>query len=240
MNKKILSCFALIMFAASVSAANEGSVYDVVAIKNSSIKIDGQVNEAVWDSVPAISGSFHYPWENIKAPETVFKAFHDNTNLYFSFIVTDKDVLVDDNWQGESTVDNEDRVEIFFGGTKIEQPDNYNISPYYAIEVDAKGRVHDYSVVYYRHFDSEWKLPGLQTAAVQSPTGYSVEGAIPLKFLRDAKLINNNRMKTGLFRAEFSKKGSDINMQWISWVSPATDYPEFHVESAFGIFRFLD
>lgn len=240
MNKKILSCFALLSYAASVSAVNEGMVYDVVAIKNPSIKIDGQLNEVVWNSIPAISGMFHYPWEQVKAPDTVFKAFHDDTNFYFSFVVTDEEVLVEEKWQGESTVDNEDRVEIFFGGQKIEQPEDYAIAPYYAIEIDAKGRVHDYRVVYYRHFDNDWNLPGLKTATVQTSTGYHVEGLIPLRFLRESKLINDGRMSTGLFRAEFSKKGSDINMRWISWVSPETGYPEFHVESAFGLLRFLD
>jgi hypothetical protein len=240
MNKKLLSCFAMLSFVPTVYAVNTGAIYDVDLVKNPSVAIDGQLNEAAWHNASEINGMFHFPWEKQKAPDTKFKAFHDGNTLYFSFEVVDKEVLVDEEWKDESTVDNEDRVEIFFGGGKIDQPDNYNMQPYYAVEVDARGRVHDYSVVYYRHFDSNWKMPGLKTAAVQTSNGYVVEGSIPLKSLRDAKLIQDGRMNVGLFRAEFSKKGDETQMQWISWVSPATDYPDFHVESAFGTFRLIE
>ncbi|MBR0574298.1 MULTISPECIES: sugar-binding protein [Pasteurellaceae] len=216
--------------------------YDVIFIKNPTISTNKIPNEQTWQSIPEISGSLNYPWEAIQAPKTVFKAFHDGISLYFNFVVEDKDVLVEDGWKSdESTVDAEDRVEMFFAGTSVDQPDNYKLHKYYSVEVDAKGRVHDYSVEYYRHLDSKWNLKGLNTTGIQTEKGYIIQGSIPLESLRNLQLIReDNTMRVGVFRAEFSKTSSkETKMQWISWVDPNTTYPDFHVDSAFGVFRFL-
>ncbi len=250
--KQKMSIFAvsLLTVAVNVNASGvdatvngKGSAqYDVVLAKKAAVKVDGVLDEKIWSTVPEISGSFGYPWEAIQAPKTVFKAFHNGESLYFSFTVEDKGVLLGDKWKpDESSVDDEDRVEMFFAGGSIDQPDDYKLPTYYAVEVDAKGRVHDYSTVYYRHLDSTWNLKGLSTAGVKTDKGYTVEGMIPIASLRDLKLIRaDSTTRVGLFRAEFSKADAEkIRMQWISWVDPNTTYPDFHVNSAFGVFRFL-
>ncbi len=216
--------------------------YDVIAVENPTLNVDGKLDETCWTDIPEISGSFNYPWEAIQTPKTVFKGFHDGTYFYFSFVVEDKEVLVEDGWNAdESTVDVEDRVEIFFAGGSVDQPDDYKLAPYYSFEVDAKGRVHDYSAVYYRHLDSTWNLKGLKAAGVITESGYIVEGAVPIASLKDLNLLRkDSTIRAGIFRAEFSTAGSEIKMQWISWVDPNTTYPDFHVDSAFGVFRFLD
>ncbi len=252
MMKQKIAVFALSLLAVAVSANASGvdatvngrgsAQYDVVLAKDAAIKVDGVLDETVWSAVPEISGSFNYPWEAVQAPKTTFKAFHNGKSLYFSFAVEDKAVLLEDQWKAdESSVDNEDRVEMFFAGGSVDQPDNYKLPTYYAVEVDAKGRVHDYSAVYYRHLDSAWNLKGLTTAGAKTDKGYTVEGMIPLASLRDLKLIRADKTaRVGLFRAEFSKADAEkIHMQWISWVDPNTSYPDFHVDSAFGVFRFL-
>ncbi len=215
--------------------------YDVILVESPTIEVDGALDEEIWAAVPELSGSLNYPWEAVQAPKTVFKAFHDGRTLYFSFVVEDREVLVEDEWKSdESTVNDEDRVEIFFAGGSVDQPDDYNLATYYAIEVDAQGRVHDYSAVYYRHLDSNWNLKDLKTAGIETESGYLVEGSIPLASLQELQLIREDKtMRAGVFRAEFSKAGSEIQMQWISWVDPNTTYPDFHVDSAFGVFRFL-
>lgn len=226
----------------SISTNEATAQYDVVKKSDTDIKIDGKLDEDVWEEVPTINGGFHYPWEDKEAPNTVFKAFHDTTNLYFSFVATDKNVVVEDDWKDdESTVDDEDRVELFFAGSAIDQPGAEGIEKYYGIEVDPKGRVHDYSIVYYRDFDSKWNLEGLETNATVTDDGYIVEGKVPISSLEELKLINNNVMRVGVFRAEFSKEDNseDLIMQWISWINPKTAQPDFHVDSAFGEFRFL-
>ena len=119
--------------------------YDVVK-RDGALSLDGKVDEAVWADVPAISGAFHFPWMTQEAPRTVFKGFSDGQDFYFSFVVRDKQVLAAEQWQDESTVDGEDRVELFFAGAPVDRPGEDGMERYYAIEVDPKGRGHDYSI----------------------------------------------------------------------------------------------
>lgn len=213
--------------------------YDVIN-QTADITIDGKTDEKVWQDIGAIDGEFHYPWLDIAAPRTVFKAFHDSNNFYFRFVVKDKDIVVDKTWKNKSTVDNEDRVELFFAPAPIDKTWKSGLPTYYAIEIDPMGRVHDYSTVYYRHLDSSWAMKGLKTAATIQEDGYVVEGSIPLQTLRDLELIDShNIMRTGVYRAEFSRIGKDIDMRWISWVDPKTENPDYHVDSSFGEFRFI-
>lgn len=221
------------------------SNYDVPYLAEQ-VTIDGTLDESVWNQVGAISGSFGFPWEKTAAPITEFRAYHDQTNLYFSFLVRDDDVVTVANWEakGEKTVDDEDRVELFFASGAINEPVSYALPPYYAVEIDPLGRVHDYSVTYYRHFDSNFTLEQAQYAGQQVAIGYLVEGRIPLRALAELGVLRDNQLlRVGVFRAEFSKNSAAENgltMQWISWVDPKTAEPDFHVDSAFGQFRLLD
>lgn len=228
----------------TVTAYNEATTphYDVVFREGKAV-VDGVMDEEVWKNVPALSGGFHFPWDPKEAPLTEFKGYNDGTDFYFAFRVVDGEVLVDEDWKDdESTVDNEDRVELFFAGQYIDKPSPEGMQLYYGIEVDPAGRVHDYSIKYYRDFDSEWNLEGMETAAVQTEEGYVVEGKVPLKSLEDLKLLNNQVMRAGVYRAEFSSpaEGEETPlMEWISWVDPKTETPDYHVASSFGEFRFL-
>ena len=142
-------------------------------------------------------------------------------------------MLAAEQWQDESTVDGEDRVELFFAGAPVDRPGEDGMERYYAIEVDPKGRVHDYSIAYYRQFDGDWSLAGLETKAALTDDGYSVEGKIPLKTLQELHLLRDGLMRTGVFRAEFSpSSGTEPRMEWISWVNPNTPQPDFHVSHA--------
>lgn len=241
MKTRRLLPLALILSTTSLANPPTAAVYDIVK-RNQAAAIDGQLQESLWAEIPAISGNFHYPWEKIEAPRTIFRAYHDGENLYFSFDVSDKDVVaVKSEDKNEKIVDSEDRVELFFAPAAVDQPNENGIPPYYAIEIDPTSRVHDYSIKYYRHFDSAWTMPQLQTGAHIHDKGYSVEGKIPLAVLGELGVLQNDVMRTGVFRAEFSSQQGKTEplMQWISWVNPQTAHPDFHVNAAFGQFRFL-
>lgn len=235
-----------IMLAAVVSGTVCAGTYGVVK-RGGGVTLDGAVDEAVWKDVPAIGGAFLYPWENVEPPATTFKAFHDGDTFYFSFVCKDKQVLVREDWAGErATVDVEDRVELFFAPSPVDKAVDYKLPVYYNVEVDAKGRVHDYSMVFYRaEMNSDWNMPGLKAAGKRTADGYSVEGRIPLSSFRELGLLtgaNGNVIITGAFRAEFSGdvgKPDAIEQRWISWIDPETAVPDFHVESAFGRFVLL-
>lgn len=241
-NRSMLVLFAVfvaMMSVTIVSAQTATSGYDVVYREDAAV-IDGDLTDDVWGNVPTINGDFRYPWEAIEAPGTVFKAYSDKTNFYFAFEVTDEDVVEIADWAGEKTVDDEDRVELFFAAGDVDKPGDNGIPLYYCIEVDPLGRVHDYSVKYYRIFDSEWTMAGLESAAVITDSGYTVEGLIPLAtFAELGMMVLEQPIKVGVYRAEFSKPADELIMQWISWVDPKTVNPDFHVNSSFGEFRFL-
>ena len=238
--KLILGALTSASLIFGTGAALAGPNYDVTKI-GGPIVIDGSVDEDAWKNIPAIEGSFNYPWETDTAPKTTFKAGADAEFFYFSFVVVDADVVVLDEPIGErETVDAEDRVELFFSPSAIDNPVDYKLPTYYAVEVDPVGRVHDYSVVYYRDIDSEWGLKSLKASGKLIRNGYSVEGRIALNELKELALLKSNgNMMTGAYRAEFSKPSDDLITQWISWVDPETVVPDFHVQSSFGNFRFV-
>ncbi|HEY0983609.1 carbohydrate-binding family 9-like protein [Schlesneria sp. T3-172] len=176
---------------------------------------------------------FTFPWSDKPAPPTTFKAKVVGDRLHFSFDVTDSDVICSKEWKGESTVDHEDRVEIFIA------KDN-DLHDYWCIEIDPEGRVHDYYARHYRKFDSKWNCPGLKTLARRTDHGYEVETSLPLATLSDLlgePIQSGSRIRIGLFRAEFygTAEGSrgEANDNWISWVKPTTQNPDFHIPSAF-------
>ncbi len=210
--------------------------YEVVSL-DESIVVDGEL-EPVWSDVSDVK-EFTFPWEDKEAPSTVFRAFVADDTFYFAFEVSDEEILLEDEWVDEKTLDNEDRVELFFAAGDVDKPVNYEIPPYYAIEIDAEGRVHDYVTYYYRDMDNTWNMEGLKTATMREDGLYIVEGSIPLSTFEELGLLQDGVMRVGAFRAEFSKDDQgEIVQEWISWVDPATDVPDFHVDSAFGEFMF--
>ncbi len=213
---------------------NERLAYEV-ATHEFIVDVDGELEE-VWSDVSDIR-ELEFPWDEKEAPETVFRAFVADDIFYFAFEVKDEEILLEETWVDEKTLDNEDRVELFFAASDVDQPVNYEILPYYAIEIDAAGRVHDYLTYYYRNMDNTWNMDGLVTAASIGDNMYIVEGSIPVSSLDELGLIVDGVIRVGVFRAEFSYSDTnEIIQEWISWVDPMTVVPDFHVDSAFGEF----
>jgi len=196
------------------------------------IGIDGSLDEPVWQEVPVVR-EFSFPWENRPAPATEFRSFRDDRTLYFSFRVHDADVVIE-AFNGESTLDREDRVELFFARDDA-------LRHYYCVEVDPCGHVHDYAASFYRRFDSSWNCPGIRTAASRTKQGYVVEGSIPLETLESLGVLSrdaDSSVRAGIFRADFRHgHGAAPEEHWISWIDPGTKEPDFHVPSALGCFR---
>jgi len=229
--------FALILlFSAAGCAGNRcPRTYDVHYLSRAEINIDGIINEPAWKKA-ASEKDFIFPWEQRGAPLTKFRAFCDDEFFYFCFQVHDEEPVFEENFDSESVVDVEDRVEIFFARDE-------KLKEYYCLEVDPLGRVHDYAACYYRKFDSTWKCSGLRTAASITKAGYEVEGSIPLKTLDELglpSLDSGSILRTGLFRAEFSRgEGPEIEQHWISWVDLSKYKPDFHIPAAFGCTRMV-
>ena len=208
--------------------------YQVREVPSASIALDGILDEPEWSRAELLT-DFTFPWEERDAPRTEFRAFCDDTSLYFGFTAWDDDVVVVESapWD-KRLVDGEDRVELFFAA----DPELRN---YYCAEMDPLGRVHDFHASFHRKFDDSWSFPGLRLAAKCLPTGYAVEGSIPLQALRSLGVLVGRDMRVGVYRAEFDHgPGGTPIEHWLSWVDPETPGPEFHVPSSFGAFRLVE
>ncbi len=219
------------LFAASCSSRLPYDGTGVIPkIERADITIDGTLGD--WEHVGRVwsISEFTSPWSaDLIVPKTAFSCFADSTLFYFHFRVMD-DRVTTVPFVEEIDVAEGDRVELFFSGDSL-------LYDYYCLEVNPYGHVLDYRAAYYRNFDEEWNFPGLQVATRITPDGYDVEGAIPLEFIRK---LNPERatgdtlnFRLGVYRAEFTKPGQEENpVQWITWIDPHTEEPDFHVPSS--------
>jgi hypothetical protein len=223
--------------------------YPVRYLPELDIRIDGAAGEADW-SRAELEEDFQFPWKPEAAPATTFRALCDGNHLYFTFRVHDDDVVVLDRLRDEEDAVFEDRAELYF--SRDEQ-----MSDYFALEIDSRGRTFDYRGAYYRQIDPAWNCAGLETGGAAIDDGYVVEGRIPLAALEAAgypRLRPGVRIRWGLFRAEFSHDrsgraapqretihnrgrrwdGPPPIEAWISWIDPGTEEPDFHVPTSLG------
>ncbi|UOY04872.1 hypothetical protein L0P88_13010 [Muricauda sp. SCSIO 64092] len=103
-----------------------------------SSKAISKLPNGFWETANVIT-DFKRPWENTFCKTTVFRALHSNEYVYLNYVVMDDNILLyDGNENVKIDVAQSDRVEIFFRSDK-------DLKLYYGIEIDAKGRVLDYS-----------------------------------------------------------------------------------------------
>lgn len=200
--------------------------YTVNKIKNGLITIDGKLTESAWLQADSIT-LFINPWNNKDQPSTSFFMVKDSIYLYFYFLVEDTDIILKENFHKERDVEKEDRVELFFTNSK-------EMNCYYCFEIDPRGRILSYKARFYRQFHFEWNPPYDFNVETQiHPSGYSVEGQIPLKFIDS--IAQGGEIYFGVYRAEFSRQGDNIVENWLTWKDPKTKSPDFHVPSSLGL-----
>ena len=176
---------------------------------------------------------FTFPWLDRTPPETRFRGWHTDGYFHFEFAVVDMDLVLDESEDDDQKVLGSDRVELFFSPTEdLSQP-------YFGLEMEPRGLVYDYRARFHREFDPAWSMVGLTFQGAFTEDGYRVRGRLPLDELRDLKCLKGGRMVTGVYRGEFSHTDSgEVRQDWISWVDPGTDIPDFHIPETFGMFLF--
>ena len=208
--------------------------YIVKRVKETPDLKETKVNASFFDGADALS-DFSYPWErDVNAPPLIFKAVHDNQWLHFLFCVKDFNIKIHVDKNEKEEVVHGDRVEIFFSKDEA-------LSSYYCLEIDPLGRVYDYHASHYRKFDSRWHWPKghLGVRAEYYETGYNVSGMISIHSLEDYGLLKNKNIHCGLYRGKCLEVNlKNEKMKWISWVSPDSVTPDFHIPSSFGTFQF--
>lgn len=221
-----------IIVAGTLTNFKEGR--DTYSIKkvDRQLSLTGKGDDPLWQQARPLT-DFRYPWEHEAAPPTTFKALHSNDWVYFLFLVTDDDVNIRQETNHKTEVAASSRAEIFF---RIDE----RLTPYYCLEIDPLGRVLDYEANYHRNFDTSWSWPKDQLIikTEQKSDGYTVEFAISKKSLQQLKLLKNNTLEAGLFRANCAFKAhGEPDFKWISWLQPDAKTPDFHIPSSFGTLR---
>ncbi len=209
--------------------SNKIKNYQVKKISSGSITLDGKGGDAVWANANVLT-DFQYPWRNETPPQTAFRALWDDEFLYFLYRATDPDIITTVAGAGENDVVSSDRVEIFFKADD-------KMNPYYALEMDALGRVLDTEGRYHRNIDYKWNWPEghLVVKAATDSEGYWVEGSVSLQSLKDLGMYDGGKtLRAGLYRGEYVPGPQGREVKWISWVKPDSETPDFHIPSSFG------
>ncbi len=199
------------------------------------LKIDGNLSD--WENIESyfLVDEFYSPWRKKAFGKTVFKAVRDTEWFYFYFDVADHNLIIAP-FTEESDVALGDRVEFFVSG-------DIQLSNYYCVEVSPNGDILDYQARYYREFDNSWNLENMDIKTGKSDEGYCVEGKLPISFLKNldpSSKDNSFKIWLGLYRAEFNRMGEEDNqINWISWIKPKSDHPDFHISSSFQLVNFM-
>lgn len=176
---------------------------------------------------------FTLPWVERDCPRTEFRAVWNEEKFRFRFNVEDNDIVLNDASDKDTAVLGSDRVELFFAS----DPELKNY--YYGTEMDPRGWAYDYRAKTYRQIDDGWSFPSLKMDGEVQANGYSLAGEIDLDIFKSLDLLKGGEMIAGVYRAEFSHGDEGIIEDWMPWVDPGTEAPDFHVPSSFGRFLFV-
>ena len=224
---QFLIFFVMMNYSSTMSTKS----YSVHKVAPNQIHIDGTGSSLLWQKAPILS-DFQYPWREELPPLTSFQALWDGEKLYLLYHAKDAEIITKIAGLGERDVVDSDRVEIFFKKDDA-------MDPYYALELDALGRILDTEGRFYRKIDFHWNWPTnhLIVRASQNEVGYTVEVSITLASLKKLGLWQEGQdyLHAGLYRGEYIYNTPNKPIvKWISWVKPDSKTPDFHIPSSFG------
>lgn len=212
----------------------ETSVYKVNLIQKSELKITGKGESAIWKQAEVLT-SFISPWDSTEPSKIEFRALWDGMDFFFCFTVFDTQIHIVKTDDSIDSINNSDRVELFF------RPDA-SLDPYYCLEIDSEARIMDFKAYPGKKLDFNWNWPKDEISVQSSKNdfGFTVEGAVSIASLNQLDLINEGRIETGVFRAKYNSE-DNIHFEpiWITWINPHTETPNFHTASSFGTFYLM-
>ena len=176
---------------------------------------------------------FNSPWDTKEVKKISFNALWDTKNLFFCFKVEDSEVHIHQSDDTNESINNSDRVELFF------RTDD-SMNPYYCLEIDPTSRIMDFIAKPGKNFNFYWNWPSedIEVKSSIEKTHFIVEGAISIKSLTKLDLLKNGQIETGIYRAKYNKQSNgNYEPTWITWVNPMTQTPNFHIASSFGILK---
>jgi hypothetical protein len=204
--------------------------YTVKQIKHKQLAITGKGDHHLWNKADKLL-DFCSPWDSEQIKPIEFKALCDTETLFFCFKIEDADVHIDTTDNTIRSINESDRVELFFRSNEL-------MDPYYCLEIDPTPRIMDFKAHPNKQFDFTWNWPSDDIEVMSSieSTHFTVEIAISLASLTKLGLLKEGKIETGIYRAKYNKQeNGNFEPTWITWVNPETATPNFHTSSSFGI-----
>ena len=204
--------------------------YKVNSIPKKEIILSGKGNHSIWDDANSLT-DFSSPWDKEPIKKIEFKAVHNSEKIFFQFKVDDNKVHIHPLVDINDSINNSDRVELFFRS-------DASLNPYYCLEIDPLARIMDFKAKPNKEFDFNWNWPtqDIEVKSTIESNYFIVEIAISVKSLKDLGLLKNGVLETGIYRAKYNQqKDNTYQPTWITWVNPETDTPNFHTPSSFGM-----
>lgn len=212
--------------------------YDI-AYTNSKIEIDGQLDEAAWNSAVTID-AFQFPWwEEGKKEQTTAKLLWDDDYLYVSFVCEDAHIWAEHS-ERDSPVYKDDCVEVFTS------PNPDKLKDYFNIEMNAKGITLDYQhpegpgtkVPWDPDLTIATHIDGTLNDDSDSDRSWTLEAAIP--FAAFSHVAKNTPPKPGdEWRLNLHRLGGQTNFQYSQWSPAVSDKVLFHAPPFFGRVTFV-
>lgn len=204
--------------------------YTVKQIAHKQLAITGKGDHPLWNKANKLL-DFSSPWDSEKIKPIAFKALCDSETLFFCFKVEDAEVHIDTTDNTIRSINESDRVELFFRTDE-------SLNPYYCLEIDPASRIMDFKAHPNKQFDFNWNWPSddIKVKSAIESNYFTVEIAISLASLTKLGLLKDGKIETGIYRAKYNKQNDDsYEPTWITWVNPNTESPNFHTPSSFGI-----
>lgn len=205
-------------------------IYTVKQIEQNQLEITGKGFDSLWDEANVLV-DFCSPWDNEKIKEIEFKALWSKDTFFFRFQVNDSEIHIDTTDNTINSINNSDRVELFFRT-------NDSLDPYYCLEIDPTPRIMDFKAHPNKQFDFNWKWPSKDIIVKSSinKKRFTVEATISIASITKLGLIKDGKIEAGIYRAKYNKlKDGSYEPTWITWVNPNTESPNFHTPSSFGV-----
>lgn len=206
--------------------------YSVIQIETGELKINGKGNHPLWSMANSLT-DFSSPWDSEKIKPIEFKALCDKENMFFCFKVEDTDVHIDTTDNTFRSINESDRVELFFRSNEL-------MDPYYCLEIDPESRIMDIKARPNKQFDFNWNWSSDDIKVMSSieSTYFTVEMTISLASLTKLGLLKEGKIETGIYRAKYNKQeNGSFEPVWITWVDPMTATPNFHTSTSFGLLK---
>ncbi|QTE22217.1 carbohydrate-binding family 9-like protein [Polaribacter cellanae] len=204
-------------------------IYKVHKVENKEVILSGKGNHSIWEKANSLT-DFSSPWQEELIKKIEFKAVHNSEKIFFQFKVDDDCVYIHPSKDKNDSINNSDRVELFFRS-------DASLNPYYCLEIDPLSRIMDFKAKPNKDFDFNWNWP-LEEIEVKSTieTNYFiVEIAITFQSLKDLNLLKDGKIETGIYRAKYNEQeDNSFKPTWIPWIDPKTETPNFHTPSSFG------